>query len=55
MSTSLSRLADNLSEKLHSDKCKDCKSERDCMSMKNDQLIFQCLSVKRIIRKTKKN
>ena len=29
MSTSLSSLVDNLSEKLHSDKCKDCKSELD--------------------------
>ena len=27
MSTSLSSLVDNLSEKLHSDKCRDCKSE----------------------------
>ena len=26
MSTSLSSLIDNLSEKLHSDNCKDCKS-----------------------------
>ena len=29
MSTSLSSFVDNLSEKLHSDKCKDCKSELD--------------------------
>ena len=29
--TSLSSLVDNLSEKLHSDKCKDCKSEFDYM------------------------
>ena len=29
MSTSLSSLVDNLSEKLHSGKCKDCKSELD--------------------------
>ena len=41
MSTSLSSLVDNLSEKLHSDKCKDCKSELDYMSVKDNQLIFQ--------------
>ena len=43
MSTSLSSFVDNLSEKLHSDKCKDCKSELDYMSVKDNQLIFQCL------------
>ena len=43
MSTSLSSLVDNLSEKLHSDKCKGCKSELDYMSVKDNQLIFQCL------------
>ena len=43
MSTSPSSLVDNLSEKLHSDKCKDCKSELDYMSVKDNQLIFQCL------------
>ena len=36
MSTSLSSLANKLSEKLHSDKCKDCKSELDYMSFKDD-------------------
>ena len=36
MSTSLSSLVDNLSEKLHSDKCKDCKSELDYMSVKDN-------------------
>ena len=39
MSTSLSSLGDNLSEKLHSGKCKDCKSQLDYMSIKNNQLI----------------
>ena len=34
MLTSLSSLVDNLSEKLHSDKCKDCKSELDYISVK---------------------
>ena len=44
---SLSSLVDNLSEKLHSDKCKDCKSELDYMSVKNNQLIFQCFECKK--------
>ena len=52
MSTSFSSIVDNLSEKLHSDNCKDCKSELDYMSVKNNQLIFQCLECKNIRRKT---
>ena len=52
MSTSLSSLVDNLSEKLHqSDKCKDCKSELDYMSVKDNQLIFQCLECKKSYEK----
>ena len=51
MSTSLSSLVDNLSEKLHNDKCKDCKSELGYMSIKNNQLIFQCLECKRNYKK----
>ena len=39
MSTSLSSLVDNLSEKLHGDKFKDCKSELDYMSIKNSFLM----------------
>ena len=46
MSTSQSSLVDNLSEKLHSDKCKYCKSELDYISVKVKQLIFQCLECK---------
>ena len=52
MSSSLSNLADNSSEGLHSDKCTDCKSCLDYMIAKDDQLILVVLSVKRIIRKT---
>ena len=56
MSTSLSSFVDNLSEKLHSDRCKDCKFEVDYMSVKDNQLISQCvecnfIGVKRIIVK----
>ena len=43
MSISLSSLVGNLSEKLHSDKCKDCKSELDYRSVKYSQLILHCL------------
>ena len=47
MSTSLSSLVDNLSEKLHSDKCKGCKSELDYMTIKNNRINFQCLECKK--------
>ena len=47
MNTSISKLVDNLSEKPHSDKCKDCKSKLDYMSFKDNQSIFQCLECKR--------
>ena len=46
MLTSLSSLVENLPEKLHSDKCKDCKFELNYMSVKYNQLIFQCLECK---------
>ena len=58
ISTSLSNLVYNLSEGLPCDKCLDCKSCRDHMSVKDDQLIFRCKKnykeqiVKRIIKKT---
>ena len=51
MLTSVPSLVDNLSEKRHSDKCKDCKSELDYMSDKNNQLIFQCLECKKNYKK----
>ena len=52
MSSSLSSLVDNLSEGLHNDRSADCKSYLDYKSTKSNQLIFSCLIVKRIIRKT---
>ena len=47
MSSSLSSLVSNFSNGLYSDKCTDCKSCLDYMSVKNDQhsctqLIFKC-------------
>ena len=47
MLTSLSSLVDNLSEKLHSDKCRDCKSELNYMSFEYNQILFQCSEWKR--------
>ena len=47
MSTSLSSLVDNLSEQLHSDKCRDCKYELNYISFEYNQLIFQCFKRKR--------
>ena len=42
MASLLPNLVDNLSEIVHSDKCIDCKSCLDYMSVKDDQLIFKC-------------
>ena len=49
---SLSSLAGNLSDRLHSDRCTDCKPYPDYMSVKDDQLIFRCFECK---KKTIKN
>ena len=51
MSSSLSNIADNLSEGLHSDKCTDCKSSLDYMSIKGNQLIFRCFECKKNYKK----
>ena len=51
MSTSLSKLIDNLSEGLHNDKCKDCMSYLDYMTTKYEQLIFRCFSSKKNYKK----
>ena len=44
MSTSLSKLVDNLSEGLHNNRCVDCKSSLDYMKTKDGKLIFRCFS-----------
>ena len=51
MSSSLSILADNLSEGLHSDKCTDCKSYLNYMITKDEQLIFRCFDCKKNYKK----
>ena len=47
MSTSLSKLADNLSEGLHNNRCVDCNSCLDYMKNKDEKLIFRCFSCKK--------
>ena len=47
MSTSLSKLVDNLSEGLHNNRCVDCKSCLDYMKTKNEKLIIKCFSCKK--------
>ena len=51
MLSSLSNLVDNLSEGLHSDKCTDCKSCLDYMSIKDNQLTFRCFECKKNYKK----
>ena len=51
MLTSLSSLVNNLLEKLHNSKCKASKSELYYISIKNHQLIFQCLQCKKNYKK----
>ena len=47
MSTSLSKLVDNLSEGIHNNTCVDCKSCLDYMKTKDKKLIFRCFSCKK--------
>ena len=47
MSTSLSKLVDNLSEGIHNNRCVDCKSFIDCMKTKDEKLIFRCFTCKK--------
>ena len=47
MSTSLSKLVDNLSKGLHNNRCVDCKSCLDYMKTKDEKLILRCFSCKK--------
>ena len=47
MSTSQSNLVSNLSEGLHNDRCIDCKSCLDYMTIKDEQLIFRYFRCKK--------
>ena len=47
MSTPLSKLVNNLSERVDNDRCIDCKSYLDYMTTKDEQLIFRCFRCKK--------
>ena len=47
MSTSLSKLVDNLSEGRHNNRCVDSKSCLDYIKTKNEKLILRCFSCKK--------
>ena len=51
MSSSLSKLVDNLSERIHNNKCADCKSNLDYIKTKNEKLILECYNCKQRYRK----
>ena len=51
MSSSLSKLVDNLSEGIHNNKCVDCKSNLDYIKTKNEKLILECYNCKQRYKK----
>ena len=51
MSTFLSKLVDNLSERLHNNKCLNCKSCLDYIKPKNEKLILKCFNCKKYYEK----
>ena len=51
MSSSLSKLVDNLSEGIHNNKCADRKSSLDYIKTKNENLILECYNCKQRYRK----
>ena len=51
MSTSLSKLVDDLSEGLHNNRCVDCKSYLDYMITRDEKLVFRCYSCKKNYKK----
>ena len=51
MSSSLSKLVDNLSEGIHNNKCSDCKSNLDYIKTENEKSILECYNCKQLYRK----
>ena len=51
MSSSLSKLVDNLSEGIHNNKCVDCKSCLDYIKTKNGKLILKCFNCEQYYNK----
>ena len=51
MSSSLSKLVDNLSEGIHNNKCLDCNSCLDCIKIKNKKLLLKCFNCNNYYKK----
>ena len=51
MATSLSKLVNNLTEGIHSDKCINCKSDISYMKVMDETLIFRCFNCKKNYKK----
>ena len=51
MSSTLSKLVDNLTERLHNNRCVDCESCLDYIKNKNEKLILKCFNCKQYYEK----
>ena len=51
MSSSLSKLVDNLSEGIHNNKCADCESCLDYVKTKNEKLLLKCFNCEQYYKK----
>ena len=51
MSSSLSKLVDNLSEGINNNKCADYKSNLDYIKTKNEKIVLKCYNYKQRYRK----
>ena len=51
MSSSLSKLVDNLSEGIHNNKCVDCNSCLDYIKIKNEKLLLKSLIAILIVKR----
>ena len=51
MSSSLSKLVDNLSEGIHNDKCVNCYSCLDYIKTKSEKLTLECYNCKQLYKK----
>ena len=51
MSSSISKLVDNLSEGVHNNKCVDCNSCLDYIKIKNKKLLLKCFNCNAYFRK----
>ena len=52
MASSLSKLVDNLSERIHNNKCSDCGSNLDYIKIKNEKLILEFYDGKQRYKKS---